>query len=541
MNLVQLAQKARKHFTVEKVHEDNNEKVRAVAHMVAINAAREAHAPVLFFEVSTRLAGISLNAAYNLLTSWSLRLQGVPVIHLFCDRGMHSCVLGTSRKEISDKLPCKDCMKQSDSLYVESEALRFQFQEDEVFEAAIAGLALDGCLGFSYQGIPLGELITPSLRWILRRHNLEKEPITLRIAKDYLRSAWSIAGEVGLIIDGLKPQALVVFNGMQYPEATARWVARQKGLKTYSHEVGLQPFSGFFTEGDATAYPLDLPKDFTLDEAQEARLDDYLSKRFKGKFSMAGVQFWPEMSQLDASLLADMAKFEQVVSVFTNVIFDTSQPHANVIFRDMFDWLDSLLEAAKMHPETLFIIRAHPDEARKGKASEESVSQWAQTREIGKIWNLRFVAPEQFLSSYELINRSKFVMVYNSTIGMEASIMGKLVLAAGKSRYSPYETCLLPEGRSAYVATLLELLAASKVDVPVQYAENARRFLYFQLYRSSLPFDDFLEPDGIWNGYVKLKDFEWQALLPENSPTMRAISDGILRGGDFMLREGERG
>jgi len=132
-------------------------------------------------------------------------------------------------------------------------------------------------------------------------------------------------------------------------------------------------------------------------------------------------------------------------------------------------------------------------------------------------------------------------MVYNSTIGMEASIMGKLVLAAGKSRYSPYETCLLPEGRSAYVATLLELLAASKVDVPVQYAENARRFLYFQLYRSSLPFDDFLEPDGIWNGYVKLKDFEWQALLPENSPTMRAISDGILRGGDFMLREGERG
>jgi hypothetical protein len=540
MNLVQMAEKARKHFAVEKTHEHNNDKVRAMAHAIAVHAAREAHAPVLFFETSTRLAGISLNAAYNLLTSWSLRLQGVPVIHLFCDRGMRSCVLGTSRKEVAAKLPCKDCMEQSDSLYMESEALRFQYQEDEAFEAAIAGLAVDGCLGFSYQGLPLGELITPSLRWILRRHNLEREPITLRIAKDYLRSAWSIAGQVGSIIDALKPQALVVFNGMQYPEATARWVARQKGLKTYSHEVGLQPFSGFFTEGDATAYPLDLPQDFNLDETQNARLDEYLSKRFKGKFSMAGVQFWPEMNRLDASLLADMAKFEQVVLVFTNVIFDTSQPHANVIFRDMFDWLDSLLEAAKSHPETLFIIRAHPDEARKGKASEESVSQWAQMREIGKIWNLRFVPPEQFLSSYELINRSKFVMVYNSTIGMEASILGKLVLAAGKSRYSPYETCLLPENRSAYITTLLELLAAKGVEVPAKYAENSRRFLYFQLYRSSLPFDPLIEPDGIWNGYVKLKNFDWQALLPENSPAMRAISDGILRGGDFMLREGER-
>jgi len=540
MNFVQLAQKVHKHFVVEKIHEENNEKVREKAHAVAINAMRETQAPVLFFEASTRLAGLSLNAAYNLLSSWSLRLQGVAVIHLFCYEGMRSCVLGTSRKEISDKLPCKTCVKQSDSLYAESEALRFQYQEDEAFEATIAGLALDGCLGFSYQGMPLGELVSPSLRWILRRHNLEREPITLRIAKDYLRSAWSIAGQVGLIIDGLRPQALVVFNGMQFPEATARWVARKKGLKTYSHEVGLQPFSGFFTEGEATAYPLDLPKDFSLDESQNARLDEYLSKRFKGKFSMAGVQFWPEMSQLDTSLLADMAKFEQVVPVFTNVIFDTSQPHANVIFRDMFDWLDTLLETAKTHPETLFIIRAHPDEARKGKASEESVSQWAQSREIEKIWNLRFIPPEQFLSSYELIDRSKFLMVYNSTIGMEASIMGKLVLAAGKSRYSPYKTCLLPEGRSSYISTLLELLAAKEVEVPANYAENSRRFLYFQLYRSSLPFDPFIEPDGIWNGYVKLKDFEWQALLPENSAAMRAISDGILHGGDFMLREGER-
>lgn len=540
MNLFQLYEKARKHFAVQKMHEENNAKIRAMAHEVAIHAAREAHPPVLFFEASTRISGISLNAAYSLLSSWSLRLQGVPVIHLFCDRAMPSCVLGTSRTQDPARLPCGDCMKQSDSLYAESEAIRFLYREDSAFEAQIKDFDLEECLKLVHQGMPLGDLITPSLRWILRRHNLVDEPITLRIAKDYLRSAWSIAGQVDAIITALKPQALVVFNGMQFPEATARWVAREKGLKCYSHEVGLLPFSGFFTAGDATAYPLDLPEDFQLDPSQEARLDDYLSRRFHGKFSMAGVQFWPEMKGLDSALLADMEKFEQVVPVFTNVIFDTSQPHANILFRDMFDWLDSLLHLAKSHPETLFIIRAHPDEARKGKASEESVSQWAQKREIEKLWNLRLIPPERYLNSYELINRSKFVLVYNSTIGMEASILGKLVLAAGKSRYSPYDTCLLPEGRASYIETLLGLLAAKEVEVPAKYAQNAKRFLYFQLYRSSLPFDPFIEPDGIWNGYVKMKNFEWQELLPENSPAMRAISEGILHGGDFLLREGER-
>ncbi|MEA4811360.1 MAG: hypothetical protein VB108_02170 [Anaerolineaceae bacterium] len=540
MNLSQLIEKARRHFAVESAHKRSNEKMRARASEVAFHACSKNQAAVLFFETSTRLTGLSLNAAYSLLSSWSLSLQGVPVIHLFCDRAMRSCVLGTSRKENPSPPPCNACMAQSDTLYAEAEALRIQYHEDETLEKTLAPLALDGCLAFTYQGVPLGELITPSLRWILRRHNLEKEPVTLRIAKDYIRSAWSLTRQVGHVIDALKPQALVVFNGMQYPEASAKFIARQKGVKVVSHEVGLQPFSAFFTEGDATAYPLDLPDDFQLNDAQNARLDETLSCRFNGKFSMAGVRFWPEMSRLETTMLDDIAQFKQLVSVFTNVIFDTSQPHANVIFRDMFDWLDSLLELAKAHPETLFIIRAHPDESRKGKASEESVSAWAQKREIGKIWNMRFIPPEQFLSSYELIDRSKFVIVYNSTIGMEASIMGKMVLAGGKSRYSPYHTCLLPPSRSAYIQTFKDLLEAKAIKVPANYAENARRFLYYQLYRASLPFEVFIEEDGIWNGYVKLRDFEWQALMPENSPTMRAISEGILANGDFMLNDGER-
>jgi hypothetical protein len=278
-----------------------------------------------------------------------------------------------------------------------------------------------------------------------------------------------------------------------------------------------------------------VPEDFELNAAQNERLDAYLSQRFKGAFSMAGVRFWPEMKGLDESFLQKISAFKQVVPIFTNVIFDTSQPHSNVVFPHMFAWLDLVLQTARAHPETLFVLRAHPDESRPGKASQESVAQWVAHTQADSLPNLIFIDSTQPLSSYELIHRSKFVMVYNSTIGLEASIMGAPVLCAGRARFTQLPTVFFPATQPHFQQQLSDFLAAEAITVPPEFIRNARRFLYYQLYRSSLPFGDFLEEDGIWQGFVRLKKFPLQSLSPMVSPTIKAILDGILNQGDFLL------
>jgi hypothetical protein len=178
-----------------------------------------------------------------------------------------------------------------------------------------------------------------------------------------------------------------------YPEASARWVAQARGLRVITYEVGFQRFSAFFTEGEATAYPIHIPKDFELTPEQDARLDEYLQKRFQGHFTMAGIRFWPEMRGLDQAFLHKAARFRQIVPVFTNVVYDTSQVHANKIFPHMFAWLDQVLELIHAHPETLFVIRAHPDEMRPGtaKQSRESVRDWVAANGLKKLANVVFI------------------------------------------------------------------------------------------------------------------------------------------------------
>ncbi len=517
-------------------HAQNNGQIERLNRQIADHARVEVGtAPVVFFNASTRLQGLSLNAAYHLIASWAVRLDGVPVVQFACQAGMTRCVLGTDRDQPANLPPCHGCIAQSRVLYRSDSAHWFVYRADDALTAALQGQTLDGLMNFAWQGVPLGSLALPSMRWVLRRHHLKDDEATCFLYRQYILSAWRIHQEFKALLDEARPQAVVVFNGMFYPEATARWTAWQRGLRVISHEVGLQPYTAFFTTGDATAYPIHIPDSFQLTEAQNAKLDAYLSQRMQGNFSMAGVRFWPQMRGLDAAFLERAARFRQMVPVFTNVIFDTSQPHSNVVFPHMFAWLDSVADLTAAHPDTLFVIRAHPDEARPGKESRESVAEWVAARRIAERPNVIFVPPQEYISSYELIQRARFVMVYNSTIGLEAAVMGAPVLCAGKARFTQLPTVFFPASQEAYRQQAERFLEPGEITVPAEFQLNARRFLYYQLYRSSLPFDDFIEEDGIWKGYVRLKKLDYRAFDPQNHPTLRVVADGILKGKEFLL------
>jgi len=523
----------------------NNLKIASVAKAVARKEPQPSGAPVVFFKASSGIDDLSWNSGFHLLASWALRLNGIPVAYFACHSGMSKCVMGTNRDNPQKGMPCRSCVYQSKALYAgvsKFEGLKvqssnvnwFEFSRDKDVENAIRDLNIDQLSRFTFHDLPLGALCLPGLRWILRIHHLNDDENTRYLLREYILSAWNVAREFSDFLDRTPPRLVIVFNGQFFPEATARYIAQKRGIRVITHEVGLQPATAFFTEGEATAYPIHIPDEFELSDAQNAKLDAYLAKRFQGDFTMAGIKFWADMKGLDESFLQKAVQFKQIVPIFTNVIFDTSQPHANKVFEDMFDWLDMTHEIIRQHRDTLFVIRAHPDETRVRKASRETVEGWVSSRNVDKEPNVVFVNPRETLSSYELIQKSKFVMIYNSTIGLEASIMGAAVLCAGKARFTQYPTVFFPQTVEDVRKKAEEFLAAEKIEIPAEFKRNARRFLYYQLYRTSLPFGDFLEP-SVRTTQTRLKTFELNHLL--ESDAVKVILNGVLNNGDFLLEE----
>jgi hypothetical protein len=501
----------------------------------------EGPAPVFFFDASTRLNHVSQNAAFSKLAEWAVRQMGVQTWRLVCQQGMSQCMLGTDHTDLEKPPPCRLCLRMSGILHALNHTLVLEFDpglesdlRSELDSKSIAELS-----GWRYQGYELGQICLPSLRWALRRHHLPEESGIRDTFRRYLTSAANLLHHFGRIFDALEPRALVVFNGVSYPEAVARQVALSKGVPVVTHEVGMRPISAFFSHGHATAYPIEPPRAALRPDERRA-LDAYLQDRTRGRFSMAGVKFWPEIEPLPETLREKMDVHRGTVPVFTNVIFDTSQIHANLLFENMFDWLEELKRVISAHPETLFVIRAHPDEARPGKTSQESVANWVADSGLLEAENLHFIPATEYVSSYDLIREAKLVLIYNSSIGLEASILGVPVLCAGRARFTGAHTVYFPDSKARYKVMLETFLAQERVENPEEFSENARRFLHYQLFRTSLVLSDFLRPDPDIAGGVLLKGFEIEQLAPERSAELDVIAKGILYGSPFVYPEGAR-
>lgn len=529
-----LFKKFQNHWMMEKTDRKNAQIFSRINHASSRNV-QSTDQPVLFFNASARLTRTSLNAAFAWLTANSLQNSGIPVTFFVCMSGLKPCLLAAQRDNLSAELPCNQCMRLSKKMYQGLNTVPLTFLPDNNLSNEVEGLDLEALESFVYQNVPLGELTLPSLRWIMRRHHLAGVRNAVQLHRRFICSAWSIYRQVQNWISANNPRAIVVFNGLQYPEAVVKWLGKQLNIPTFTHEIGLMPFTAIFTEGEATACPIELPADFEMTPERNARLDTYLSNRMQGKFTTAGIQFWPQMESLTPEFWNLARTFRQIVPVFTNVIFDTSQKHANVVFSDMFHWLDEVKTLIAQHSDTLFVIRAHPDEIRPGKESLETVTDWVVRNRVNLLPNVLYVGPDQYFSSYELIQNAKFVLVYNSTIGLEAAIMGAAVISGGRSRYTQVPITYFPQSVEEFHQWVQKMLVEDDWHVPPEFQQTARKFLYYQFFHTALSFGEFIQPDPIWNGYVALKSFSNDDLNSSRNTNLKIIEEGIRDQKPFVI------
>jgi hypothetical protein len=123
------------------------------------------------------------------------------------------------------------------------------------------------------------------------------------------------------------------------------------------------------------------------------------------------------------------------------------------LFEEQKDGLKFIFEKFKNNTDVHFYLRVHPN--------LKSISYKYHTDLYDfneKYSNVTIIGPSEEINSYDLLDASEKVVVFGSTIGLEAVYWGKPVILLGCSWYYYEDICYIPKTKDEFVELISENL-----------------------------------------------------------------------------------
>jgi hypothetical protein len=153
-------------------------------------------------------------------------------------------------------------------------------------------------------------------------------------------------------------------------------------------------------------------------------------------------------------------------------------------FDSTFQWLFETVDYLLSETDTTVIVRQHPAERFSFSRSRDDYKAALESR-FGQTDRIKFIAAADPVNSYDLLDIVRGVIVYASTFGVEAAMLGKPVVTESAAYYSKLGFVWAAETRDAYNG-LLKKLAVGELRVTADMKRGAEYCYYLAQCRTLL-------------------------------------------------------
>jgi hypothetical protein len=414
-------------------HNEATELRQARALGPAVSASPEPVARVLVLT----FRAWTTHVAFELLVGHELRRRGADCRFVLCGGGLPVSELGNARREFPR--PCADCKRYVVEMlaaagfdYVTIDDL-VSGEEREALSDAVR--AADNPYDVEIEGVRLAPHVVRSVLWVARTGRIANELDRRPEFVEFLESAAIVARAFARLLDAERPDAIVMVSGLFFAEAIMRELGAQRGIRVVTYDFPGRPGTVFASDSEpASFYEIDelwaARGDVPPDTAQRERVYAALGGRRRD-----GDAAWSSF-RMKAPPPPAEGHAGPRLALFTNVSWDTAVTLRDVGFADMYAWLDTALEWTLQHDDVRLDIRVHPGELRvRGFESSDSVADYIRERFAHLPERITVYPPESDVDSYALVDQADAVLVYTSTIGLEAAVAGKPVFVAADVHY----------------------------------------------------------------------------------------------------------
>lgn len=302
----------------------------------------------------------------------------------------------------------------------------------------------------------------------------------------YLNAVWARKGETGIdpgterrsaeqlvesqraitaLLDRHPQDLLFVPGGICATSGLWLRTGRARGIRVSTYDSG--GYGVLLLAADGIACQLhDIPRAYAVlrDEtqvAEERRLvigyaEEEIGKRRAGtdKFS----------SQVKGAS-GKRPEYEGGVLIALNSPWDSAALGLHAVFETTQDWIVQTVRHVLEHSQAPVLVRQHPVE-RLPIARSVDDTRALLRQHFGDHPRLHFIGAEDPVNSYDLMEQVAAVVVYTSTVGVEAVAHGKLVITESTSYYADLGFVLKATTAPAYFAFLDDAVAGTRSVTP---------------------------------------------------------------------------
>ena len=224
----------------------------------------------------------------------------------------------------------------------------------------------------------------------------------------------------------MQPDLVFIFNGRFYREKAIWRAARELGIQVHFIERFAPTWGNRYFEFQGPVhdigYRCSLMKDFWT-SFTEANGEEAARK-------IADKWFIDRSIGINQSFTADQTldfRFEfgdkKVITFFhssEDELFTTELGSA--LWDDQIIFLQALQEAFSKLNDFHLVVRVHPNLRHK---SQREITRWRKFESDSRHFGSTFIMHDSPIKSYDLLNKSDYILTFGSTIGVEASFFGK--------------------------------------------------------------------------------------------------------------------
>ena len=280
---------------------------------------------------------------------------------------------------------------------------------------------------------------------------------------------------------------VIVHHGIYSPQGIVVGLAKKNNIKVVTWIKSYRKDTYLFSWDDSYHYTMQsIPDDWKNFDFNKELQDDankYLLSRRYGTYDSIHFNNTPEPPNHNL-------RRNKTFLLLTSVFWDAVLHYKTNLFKDQVDWLIQTIRYFIENPDMgNLIIRVHPAEITgivqsRDKALDRINDEFSRLPD-----NIIIYDSTSKVSTYDLIDESDAVIVYNTKASIEAAAMKKPVIVAGDAWIKSLSFSLNPESIEDY----FKLLHNFNVSLNHEMHLDSLKFFYYFYFRRMFTYDCFTD------------------------------------------------